>query len=104
MYLPVCYISTCASVYTIYADDLFAHAESQNYTLAILPVPIASCSPVYPLARTLPARKPGMKWQPDAVLSPGKEGKKVVLTAAGKKSRAKEFENSSELGVTVKQI
>lgn len=43
-----------------------------------------------------------MKWQPVTVLSPGKEDKKVVRTAADKKRRAKEFENGSELGVTVR--
>lgn len=35
-------------------------------------------------------------------LSSGKEGKKVVFTAAGKKKRANKVEHGSELGVTTK--
>lgn len=38
------------------------------------------------------------------VLSPGKESKKALSIVDGKKRRAKEFENDSELGATMKNV
>lgn len=77
-----------------------------THTVAILPVPIASCSPIYLSARTVPASKSGTKWQPvklSLYWAQERNAKKFYLLQVARKKRAKKFEHCSELGVTMKK-
>lgn len=58
-------LSTYSFVYVTYTHKhVTMKAARITKTVAIVPVPIVSCSPIYLSARTVPASKSGTKWQP----------------------------------------